>query len=222
MTDGSHGSLTAVCAPEMSVYEAIRTRRDVRAEFSGQLVDDTVLLRILTAAHRAPSVGNSQPWDFVVVRDPRTLRTFAKHVADKRREFADSLPPDRAAAFDPIKIEGIEESGTGIVVTHDDSRGGPHVLGRASIPETGLYSTILAIQNLWLAATAEGIGVGWVSFYDPPVLSELVGLPAHIRPVAWLCVGPVTEFQQVPDLERFGWRNRRPVDEAVHYEVYRG
>lgn len=206
----------------MDVYEAIRTRRDVRAEFSGQIVDDAVLLRILDAAHRAPSVGNSQPWDFVVVRDPRTLRTFAKHVADKRREFADSLPPDRAAVFDPIKIEGIEQSGTGVVVTHDDSRGGPHVLGRATVPETGLYSTVLAIQNLWLAATAERIGVGWVSFYDPPVLSELIGLPADIRPVAWLCVGPVTEFQRVPDLERFGWRDRRPVGEAVHYEVYRG
>ncbi|MEU1984899.1 5,6-dimethylbenzimidazole synthase [Nocardia sp. NPDC019395] len=206
---------------EMSVYEAIRTRRDVRAEYTGELVDDAVLWRILEAAHCAPSVGNSQPWDFVLVRNRASLRKFAAHVAEKRLEFARSLPADRARTFDPIKIEGIEESGTGIVVVHDDSRGGPHILGRASVPETGVYSTILAIQNLWLAATAEQVGVGWVSFYDAPFLAELIELPAGIRPVAWLCIGPVSEFQRVPDLERFGWRHRRPLDEAVHFEGYR-
>ncbi|RJO79944.1 5,6-dimethylbenzimidazole synthase [Nocardia panacis] len=205
---------------ELTVYEAIRLRRDVRAEFTGARIDEAALWRILDAAHRAPSVGNSQPWDFVVVRDPRRLRAFAEHVADQRRAFHESLPPERAEVFDPIKIEGIAESGTGIVVTHDDARGGPHVLGRATVPETGVYSTVLAIQNLWLAATAEGVGVGWVSFYDPEFLTGLVGLPAGIRPVAWLCVGPVREFQTVPDLERFGWRRGRPLDAAVHQESY--
>ncbi|MDO3645472.1 5,6-dimethylbenzimidazole synthase [Nocardia mangyaensis] len=207
---------------QLSVYDAIRLRRDVRAEFTGELVDDQTLWRILAAAHRAPSVGNSQPWDFVVIRSADTLRRFAEHVADKRDEFAAALPTDRAATFAPIKIEGIIESGTGVVVTHDDRRGGPQVLGRASVPETGVYSTVLAIQNLWLAATAESIGVGWVSFYEPEVLSELVGLPAGIKPVAWLCVGPVREFQQVPDLERFGWRAGRSLDEAVHRETFGG
>ncbi|MFI9400985.1 5,6-dimethylbenzimidazole synthase [Nocardia sp. NPDC052316] len=205
----------------MSVYEAIRVRRDVRAEFTGELVDDATLWRILEAAHRAPSVGNSQPWDFVVVRDPSTLRTFAEHVADKRVEFRASLPPERAATFEPIKIEGITESGTGIVVSYDHGRGGPQVLGRATVPETGVYSAVLAIQNLWLAATAEGLGVGWVSFYDPEFLTELVALPEGIQPVAWLCVGPVHELQQIPDLERFGWRGRRPLHEAVHHETFR-
>lgn len=205
---------------ESSIYDVIRRRRDVRAEFTGDLVDDATLLRILDAAHRAPSVGNSQPWDFVVVRDPATLARFAAHVAGKRIEFRDSLPPERARTFEPIKIEGITESGTGIVVTHDDSRGGPQILGRATVPETGLYSTVLAIQNLWLAATAEGVGVGWVSFYDAPFLTELIELPAGIRPVAWLCVGPVHEFQHTPDLERFGWRDRRPLDDAIHWERY--
>lgn len=195
-------------------------RRDVRAEFTGEIVDDDTLWRILDAAHRAPSVGNSQPWDFTVVRDRHRLRGFAEHVAAKRREFYDSLPPERAATFDPIKIEGIEESGTGIVVTYDHDRGGPHVLGRATVPETGVYSAVLAIQNLWLAATAEGIGVGWVSFYEPEFLAELIGVPEGIRPIAWLCVGPVHEFQQVPDLERFGWRTGRPLDEAVHHETF--
>ncbi|RDI68724.1 5,6-dimethylbenzimidazole synthase [Nocardia pseudobrasiliensis] len=203
------------------IYDVIRRRRDVRAEFTGEIVADATLLRILDAAHRAPSVGNSQPWDFVVVRDRGTLEKFAGHVADKRVAFRESLPPERARTFEPIKIEGIIESGTGIVVTHDDGRGGPQVLGRATVPETGLYSTILAIQNLWLAATAENIGVGWVSFYDEPFLTELTGLPPGIRPVAWLCVGPVHEFQEVPDLERFGWRARRPLTEAVHWERFR-
>lgn len=211
-----------MCAAELSVYEAIRTRRDVRAEFTGELVDDAALWRMLEAAHRAPSVGNSQPWDFVVVRDPSTLRKFADHVADKRVEFRAGLPPERAATFEPIKIEGIVESGTGIVVSYDHGRGGPQVLGRATVPETGVYSAVLAIQNLWLAATAEGVGVGWVSFYDSEFLTDLVGLPEGIRPIAWLCVGPVHEFQQTPDLERFGWRSRRPLHDAVHHETYRG
>ncbi|MBO0878857.1 MAG: 5,6-dimethylbenzimidazole synthase [Mycobacterium sp.] len=203
-----------------NIYDVIRRRRDVRAEFTGDLVDDSTLMRILDAAHRAPSVGNSQPWDFVVVRERDTLGRFAAHVADKRIEFRDSLPPERARTFEPIKIEGVTESGTGIVVTHNDGRGGPQILGRATVPETGLYSTILAIQNLWLAATAEGIGVGWVSFYDAPFLTDLIQLPPGIRPVAWLCVGPVLEFQEVPDLERFGWRTRRPLTEAVHWEKF--
>ncbi|WP_280277159.1 5,6-dimethylbenzimidazole synthase [Nocardia wallacei] len=203
------------------IYDVIRQRRDVRAEFTGELVDDETLLRILDAAHRAPSVGNSQPWDFVVVRDRQRLARFAAHVARKRTEFRDALPPERARVFDPIKIEGITESGTGIVVTHDDSRGGPQVLGRATVPETGLYSTVLAIQNLWLAATAEGVGVGWVSFYDSPFLTDLIELPPGIRPIAWLCVGPVHEFQQTPDLERFGWRARRPLEHAIHWERFR-
>lgn len=213
-------TLSAAGGATMGVYEAIRTRRDVRAEFTGTPVDEQTLWRILGAAHRAPSVGNSQPWDFVVVREPATLRAFAEHVADHRVAFRDALPPERAATFDPIRIEGIVESGTGVVVTHDDARGGPQVLGRATVPETGLFSTVLAIQNLWLAATAEGIGVGWVSFYDPPFLAQLAGLPAGIRPVAWLCVGPVTAFQTVPDLERFGWRDGRPLADAVHRETF--
>ncbi|MDV8004016.1 5,6-dimethylbenzimidazole synthase [Rhodococcus sp. IEGM 1318] len=204
----------------VSVYEAIRRRRDVRAEFSGEIVPDETLMRILDAAHRAPSVGNTQPWDFVVVRNPETLNTFAAHVGDARLKFAQSLPEDRRSTFDPIKIEGIAESGTGIVVTYDPSRGGPNILGRHTVDDTGLFSAVLAIQNLWLAAVAEEIGIGWVSFYDEKYLTELMGIPSPVRPIAWLCVGKVAEFQQVPDLERYGWRQRRPLADAVHYETY--
>ncbi|MFW0789549.1 5,6-dimethylbenzimidazole synthase [Gordonia sp. CPCC 205333] len=206
----------------MPVYEAIRTRRDVRAEYSGKIIDDDVLDRILQAAHHAPSVGNTQPWDFVVVQDPARLAKFAAHVADKRQEFADSLPPERATTFDPIAIEGVRESGTGIVVTYDHSRGGTHVLGRASIPEVGVFSAALAIQNLWLAATAEGIGVGWVSFYDRDVLTDFISAPEGVVPIAWLCVGPIEQLQTIPDLERYGWRSGRPIADAIHRDVHGG
>ncbi len=206
--------------PTLSVYDAIRIRRDVRAEYSGEVISNEVLTRILDAAHRAPSVGNTQPWDFVVVQDRPRLDEFAAHVASKRREFADSLPADRAATFDPIKIDGVCESGTGVVVTYNHERGGTHVLGRATIPETGVFSAALAIENIWLAAAAEGIGVGWVSFYDREFLAEFIGAPTGVVPIAWLCIGPVDEFQTDPDLERFGWRTRRPLADAIHHDVY--
>ncbi|MFC7446455.1 5,6-dimethylbenzimidazole synthase [Rhodococcus daqingensis] len=204
----------------LSVYDAIRMRRDVRAEFTGERISEERLTRILQAGHCAPSVGNTQPWDFVVVQKPETLDTFAEHVAVCRRNFADSLPPERRATFDPIKIEGIQESGTGVVVTYDPGRGGANVLGRHTVEDTGVFSAVLAIQNIWLAAVAEGIGVGWVSFYEEDFLTDLVRIPSPVRPIAWLCVGPVSEFQETPDLVRFGWRDGRPLDEAVHRESF--
>ena len=203
-----------------ALYDVIARRRDVRAEFTGEPVPDEVLLRVLDAAHRAPSVGMSQPWDFVLVRDPATRRTFRDHVATERDTFAASLPPDRRATFDRIKVEGICESSLGIVVTHSQGRGGPNVLGRHAIADAGLYSTVLAIQNLWLAATAEGLGLGWVSFYREPFLRELLGIPADVRPIAWLCVGTVSHLETVPDLERHGWRARRPLADAIHHDTW--
>ncbi|MFD6895514.1 5,6-dimethylbenzimidazole synthase [Rhodococcus sp. NPDC060086] len=205
-----------------ALYDIIRMRRDVRAEFSGDVLSEDVLWRVLGAAHHAPSVGNTQPWDFVVVQDTQRLEQFAAHVAGCRQAFADSLPEDRKGTFDPIKVEGIVESGTGIVVTYDPERGGKHILGRHTIDESGLFSAVLAIQNLWLAATAEGLGVGWVSFYEEPFLSDFVGISDPVRPIAWLCVGPVTALQEVPDLERFGWRTGRPLTDAVHRDTFAG
>ena len=201
-------------------YELVARRRDVRAEFTGEPVDDETLARVLGAAHRAPSVGMSQPWDFVLVRDRVVLDAFAQHVAAERSEYAADLPPERRARFDRIKVEGVRESGLGVVVTYDPIRGGPQVLGRRTVDDTGLFSVVLAVQNLWLAATAEGLGVGWVSFYREEVLSGLVDLPARVRPVAWLCVGHVAGLQELPDLERHGWRARRPLADVVHHETY--
>ena len=205
----------------MHLHDAINRRRDVRAEFTGEPIPREVLMRVLAAAHSAPSVGHTQPWDFVLVDEVTTRTAFQEHVARERQVFADSLDGERAATFRGIKVEGILESSLGVVVTYDESRGGQHVLGRHAIKDAGLYSTCLAIQNLWLAATAEGLGVGWVSFYREEFLQQLLGIPVGIRPIAWLCVGPVSQLQEVPDLERFGWRHKRPLEDALHRGRFR-
>jgi 5,6-dimethylbenzimidazole synthase len=198
------------------LYEVIHRRRDVRGQFTGAPIPDEALDRVLAAAHAAPSVGMSQPWDFIIVRDLAVREAFHRHVSHEREVFAGDLDPGAAALFARIKIEGVLDSTLSIVVTYDSQRGAPAVLGRHAIADAGLYSVCLAIQNLWLAATAEELGVGWVSFYREPFLQELLGIPTGIRPVAWLCLGPVTHLEAVPDLERYGWRHRSSLHNAVH------
>jgi 5,6-dimethylbenzimidazole synthase len=197
-------------------YDVIHRRRDVRGQFTGAPVAPDVLGRILGAAHAAPSVGLSQPWDFIVVHDRALREAFQRHVRDERDVFAATLDAEAAERFARIKIDGVLESTLSIVVTYDAERGAPAVLGRHAIADTGLYSVCLAIQNIWLAATAERLGVGWVSFYQEEFVQQLLGIPAGIRPVAWLCLGPVSHLEAVPDLERHGWRQRRPLHAAVH------
>ena len=201
-----------------SVYDTIFARRDVRAEFTGEPVDPSVMRRVLGAAHAAPSVGLSQPWDFILVEDRAICHEFWTHVQEERRLFSAALTPEQAALFARIRVEGIREASASVVVTYDPDRGSPHVLGRHAIADAGLYSVCLAIENLWLAATAEGWGVGWVSFYREASLQELLSIPARIRPVAWLCLGPVTHHQAVPDLERHGWRRRTPLEAVLHHD----
>ncbi|WP_433476696.1 5,6-dimethylbenzimidazole synthase [Spirillospora sp. CA-142024] len=202
----------------MNIYDAIHRRRDVRAEFTGAPIPRDVLDRVLTAAHAAPSVGLSQPWDFILVGDPAIRRAFHGHVQSERAAFAATLTGAAADVFARIKIDGVLESSLSVVVTYDPERGGPAVLGRHAIADAGLYSVCLAIQNLWLAATAEALGVGWVSFYRETYLRDLLGIPEGIRPVAWLCLGPVTHLERTPDLERHGWRHRRALEAAVHHD----
>lgn len=217
-TNSERPEFAGLSANIAAVYRTIFRRRDVRAEFTGDPIDPSTLRRILTAGHAAPSVGQSQPWDFVIIQDPGRLEAFAHHVAERRDAFAAKLPEDRREVFNPIKIEGIRESGTGVVVTYSPERGGPNIIGRDTIDETGLMSVALAVQNMWLAATAEGCGLGWVSFYDADFLSEFVGCPEGVRAMAWLCVGPVTSLQEIPDLERFGWSKGLPLDDVVHQD----
>ena len=162
------------------------------------------------AAHDLTAETFAQAW--------LSRRRFRDHVMAERLTFAASLSSERAEHFATTKVEGIMDASVGIVVTYDSTRGAPDVLGRHAIADAGLYSTCLAIQNLWLGATAIGYGVGWVSFYREAFLRHLVGIPAHVRPVAWLCLGPVSHLPDVPDLERHQWRVRRPVETAIHHE----
>ena len=214
---GAHGRRGGE-GPEPGFYDVIHRRRDVRAEFSGAPVDPVVLERVLDAAHSAPSVGLSQPWDFVLVTEDEPRRAFWSHVQSERRVFADSLQGEEAERFAGIKIDGILEASLSVVVTYDPGRGAPNVLGRHAIADAGVYSVCLAIENMWLACTAEGWGMGWVSFYRESFLRGLLGIPDGIRPVAWLCVGPVGGLQEVPDLERHGWRRRVPLGGVLHSE----
>ncbi len=200
----------------MGLYEAIARRRDVRGEFTGAPIEEATLMRVMEAAHSAPSVGLSQPWDFVVIDDLAVRRAFHEHVETERKVFGAALSSPLSERFADIKIEGILDSTLSIVVTYDPSRGAPNVLGRHAIADAGLYSVCLAIENLWLAATAEGMGVGWVSFYREEFVTQLVGLPSGVRPVAWLCLGPVTHLEEVPDLERHGWRSRLSLAQVLH------
>jgi 5,6-dimethylbenzimidazole synthase len=209
--------------PELvGLYEAVHRRRDVRAQFTGGPIAPDALDRMLSAAHAAPSVGLTQPWDFVLVTDPTTRRAFYDHVQQERRTFAGTLSGEEAERFAGIKIDGVLEATLSLVVTYDPDRGAPRVLGRHAIADAGLYSVCLAIENLWLASTAEGLGMGWVSFYRERFVRELLGIPEPVRPVAWLCLGPVTHLETTPDLERHGWRERTPLSDVLHYERWSG
>lgn len=202
-------------------YRVVAARRDVRTGFRTDVgVDDGVLRRVLAAAHAAPSVGLSQPWDFVLLRD-RALRERVHALATAARAaYAASLPRARAAAFAELTVEAILDTPLNIVVTSDPTRGGRHTLGRLHQPQAAGYSTALAVQNLWLAARAEGLGVGWVSFFDERELAALLGLPRYLQVVAYLCVGHVREFAAEPELAAAGWARRRPLSWAVHHDTY--
>jgi nicotinate-nucleotide--dimethylbenzimidazole phosphoribosyltransferase len=203
-----------------AVYRVIEERRDVRRGFRPDPVPPEVLTRVLAAAHQAPSVGLSQPWDFIVITD-RSQREKIKTLAERAAAaYAAALPGVRALAFDRLKVEAILETPVNIVVTCDPTRGGRHTLGRFSQPQMAPYSSVLSVANLWLAARAEGLGVGWVSFFDERELAAELGLPAHLEVVAYLCLGYVTEFTPEPELALAGWARRRPLAWAVHDGEY--
>ena len=203
-----------------AVYRVIAERRDVRQGFRPDPVPADVLGRLLAAAHQAPSVGLSQPWDFIVITDRARREQIAALARRHRDEFAADLPGARARAFDRLKIESILDTPVNIVVTCDRTRGGRHTLGRHVQPQTADFSSVLAVANLWLAARAEGLGVGWVSFFDERELAAALGLPEHVRVIAYLCLGYVTGFAAEPELATAGWARRRPVSWAVHAEEF--
>ena len=208
-------------AAKQAVYEVIAARRDIR-NFRPDPVPDAVVRRLLEAAHQAGSVGLMQPWDFILLRSPErkaeVYELFRRATARAALRFAG----DRRDAYASLKLQGILDAPLCIAVTCDTTRGGAHVLGRDTIPEMDRYSTCLAVQNLWLAARAEGVGVGWVSIVDNDELAAALGLPSHVVPVAFLCVGYPVVFPDAPMLATSGWRGRLPLDALVHEERWAG
>ncbi|MHB8658718.1 MAG: 5,6-dimethylbenzimidazole synthase [Solirubrobacteraceae bacterium] len=202
-----------------AVYDVIAERRDVR-RFRADEVEEEVLIRVLEAAHQAPSVGLMQPWRLIVIRDVQT-RSKIRALAQRERLRQAEKFDERARQFLDQKIEGVLEAPLGVCVCCDHGHEDVEVLGRGTIPETDIYSTACAIQNLWLAARAEGLGVGWVSFYRPADLRALLGLPDRVEPIAYLCVGWPDEQPVRPSLEAVGWSKRLPLDTVVMDERWR-
>lgn len=203
----------------MELYEAIFSRRDIR-KFKSDEIDEDVLLRILEAAHHAGSVGFMQPWNFLLIQSLETRQKIQTLFKEENERAAEHFEGERRALYDSLKLEGIVESPLNIVVTCDRGRGGKHVLGRNSIPETDLFSTCCAVQNLWLAARAEGVGVGWVSIFDPVLVKHELGIPDNIELVAYLCIGYPEEFPDEPTLQKVGWRKRLPLEKVVLHEKW--
>jgi len=202
-----------------AIYEVIYRRRDIR-RFRSEPIPEETLAAILQAAHRAPSVGFMQPWNFVLIKEQSTKRQVSVLFERENALAATVYENERQQLYHSLKLAGILESPLNLCVTCDPTRGGPHVLGRQTIRETDVYSTAAAVENLWLAARAEGIGVGWVSILSNEDLKSILQLPSHIIPVAYLCLGYVDSFGDEPELQKVGWARRHPLADLVYYEQW--
>lgn len=201
-----------------AVYRCIETRRDVRGQFLPDPIPDEVLARLLNAAHHAPSVGFMQPWDFIVVRDQQAKQRVHSAFATAHKEAAEMFSAGRSDTYRSLKLEGILEAPVGLCVTCERGRTGPVVIGRTHQAEMDLYSAVCAIQNLWLAARAENLGVGWVSIIRYDDLRKALAIPDYIQPIAYLCIGRVTHFFEKPELETAGWLPRLPLRDVVWFD----
>ena len=204
----------------VAVYRAITERRDVRSGFIDRPLPEDLLQRLLAAAHCAPSVGLMQPSRFIVIRDRETRSAVHAIFKESNTAAAATYEGDRSEQYTALKLEGILEAPQNICIACDTQSERGHQLGRHTMPETAAYSTVCAVQNLWLAARAEGVGVGWVSILDPVRLRATLKIPNHILPVAYLCIGYVEQFASEPELERAGWEKRVPLENAIYYDVY--
>ncbi|WP_313339101.1 5,6-dimethylbenzimidazole synthase [Stutzerimonas nitrititolerans] len=200
-----------------AVYRTIAERRDMR-HFAGGEVAPELLARLLEAAHQAPSVGLMQPWRFIRITTRDLRERIGTLVEQERLRTAEALG-ERSSEFMRLKVEGIHECAELLVAALMDGRDA-HVFGRRTLPEMDLASLACAIQNLWLAARAEGLGMGWVSLFEPQALAELLGMPAGARPAAILCLGPVHDFYLSPMLELEGWTQGRPLEELLYEDQW--
>jgi 5,6-dimethylbenzimidazole synthase len=203
-----------------AVYRAIATRRDVRRGFVDKPMPDELLRRLLSAAHCAPSVGLMQPSRFVVIRDLSVRGAIHEAFLEANERATATYSRGRREQYANLKLEGILEAPQNLCILSNPHSERGHQLGRHTMPETAIYSTVCAVQNLWLAARAEGVGVGWVSILDPDRLREILHVPEPIVPVAYLCLGYVDSFAAEPELERSGWETRIPLEEVVSYDQY--
>ncbi|MGG1571931.1 5,6-dimethylbenzimidazole synthase [Fictibacillus sp. NRS-1165] len=203
-----------------AIYKVIVKRRDVRSFLPDPIPEDAIS-RILEAAHHAPSVGFMQPWNFILITSQEIKERLAWAADKERRALAIHYEDDdRSTKFLSLKIEGIKEAPLSICVTTDPSRGGSHVLGRNSIPETDIMSTACAIQNMWLASCAEGLAMGWVSFYKKADVREILEIPPHVEPVALLSIGYTDEYPKQPILATARWEKKREIENLVSYNKW--
>jgi 5,6-dimethylbenzimidazole synthase len=207
-------------AERAAVYRAIFNRRDVRGQFLPDPVDDALLARILLAAHHAPSVGFMQPWNFLVIRSSTVKQRVHAVFQAANTEAAAMFPDEKREIYSQLKLQGILDAPVNLCITCDRSRSGPVVLGRTHMPTMDLYSSVCAVQNLWLAARAEGLGVGWVSIFHEKALQDALAIPHHIVPIAYLCIGHVSHFNDRPELEKAGWLPRLPASELLYFEQW--
>ncbi len=203
-----------------AVYRVIAERRDVRRGFLGEPLPNNLIERLLAAAHSAPSVGLMQPSRFILIRDYGIRKSVYQIFETTNRRAADSYSGELAERYSGLKLEGILEAPQNLCVLCDRASERGHGLGRQTMPETAIYSTVCAIQNLWLAARSEGVGIGWVSILDPTKLYDLLNIPTHLTLVAYLCLGYVEDFASEPDLQRFGWERRVDLRTVVSYDRY--
>jgi 5,6-dimethylbenzimidazole synthase len=202
------------------VYRAIYERRDVRSRFVAAPLPDEVLAQILDAAHHAPSVGFMQPWEFIVITDALVRRAVRQQFEDTNARAAATYAGDRRDLYDRLTLEAIEDSAVNLCVTCDPTVARGHGLGRQTMPETAMYSAVCAIQNCWLAARAEGVGVGWVSIVEVDALRRILAIPDHVVIVGYLCLGYVSGFDAEPELEAKGWEQRVPLADVIHFNRY--
>jgi 5,6-dimethylbenzimidazole synthase len=206
-------------AMRRGLYEAIFRRRDMR-DFRSDAVPDDVLARVLIAAHHAASVGFTQPWEFIIVRDLQRRREVKRISEEERAKNADQFEGARREKFLSLKLEGILDAPLNLIVTCEPERFGPGVLGKVSLRDVEVYSTCLAVENLWLAARAEGLGVGWVSILRNEELSRIFAIPSNVIPLAYLCIGYVAAFPPRPILESAQWAERLPPGKLLHFDSW--
>jgi 5,6-dimethylbenzimidazole synthase len=209
-------------ADRAAVYKTIALRRDVRKGFVDRPLPGELLKRLLTSAHLAPSVGFMQPTRYIVVRDIATRRAVYDIFKDANADASRYYEGEKKLAYDALKLEGILEAPQNLCIVCDAQSQHGHGLGRQTMPEAAVYSTVCAIQNLWLAARVEGVGVGWVSILDPMRLRTVLQIPDQVIPIAYLCLGYVDHFASGPELERAGWEQRISLEATVFSERYGG